>query len=207
MNKYTSAALLTVGLLLVSCKESSSSDENALAAALLEPEAPVTTTTTIDATNAATWTYLRLQDGSFVTSSDNWDLAFKRYKIATNSGVSGSGSGGACDTLKTDFASVGPADTGCTFTLDTSLLFPVPIAPPCPAGQTEQDGACYLPDKANAAVQDWYAYDGSTHLITSNRSVYVIRGSNGNTYYKLQLLDYYTGGASGMITVRFDRLD
>lgn len=204
MNKYAiTACFFPLALSLASCKESSSSGENALAAALLESVAAPTSTTTVDASSAASWTYLRLSDKSVVSSSDAWDLAFKRFKIATNSGVSGSGSAGACDTTKTDFASVTLADAGCAFLQDTDLLFPVPVSPPCAVGQTEQGGACYLPDKANAAMQDWYNYDGATHAVTSKQQVYVVRSKDGAAYYKLQLLNY----ASGMITLQVGRLN
>ena len=57
---------------------------------------------TIDASDwdADNWTYLNLYIGAIVypTSPDNnlgWDLAFHRYHIRTNSGLSGAGNGGA----------------------------------------------------------------------------------------------------------------
>lgn len=49
-------------------------------------------TATVDATTG--WAYLDLATGSTTTEAGNWQLAFNRYNVKTNSGVSGSGTVG-----------------------------------------------------------------------------------------------------------------
>ena len=44
-------------------------------------------------------------------ASNDWDIAFNRYYVKTNSGTSGKGQGGALKTDKTDFAAVTEAPT------------------------------------------------------------------------------------------------
>jgi hypothetical protein len=46
-------------------------------------------TTRIDATDVERWTYLALATGTATPSDGPWDLAFRRFHIKTNGGVSG----------------------------------------------------------------------------------------------------------------------
>lgn len=93
--------------------------------------------------------------------SDAWDLAFEGYNIYTNSGVSGSGQGGA----------FGPLDLA---TLASSSEPTVPFI---------------SADKAGGAFLDWYAYDGGAHLLYSRFHVYGVK--SGARLWKVQLLSYY----------------
>ncbi|HVW24520.1 MAG TPA: HmuY family protein [Polyangiaceae bacterium] len=94
-------------------------------------------------------------------ASPEWDLAFEGYDIYTNSGASGSGMGGA----------FGPLDPA---------LFLGAAAPSVPFISV---------DKAGGAFLDWYAYDGSTHVLYSRFHVYGVQ--DGKRLWKVQVLGYY----------------
>ena len=51
-------------------------------------------------------------------ASNDWDIAFNRYHVKTNSGTSGKGQGGALKTDKTDFAAVTEAPTTGVYRVD-----------------------------------------------------------------------------------------
>ncbi|MBM9590601.1 HmuY family protein [Leptospira sp. 201903075] len=164
-----------------------------------------TYTTTVNATSSCVWVYVSLKsNGVKVESTSQWDIALKRYNIQTNSGTSGSGSGGACKSGSTNFAS---AFTGaeCTPVVDVRLssagggpvtsssesINPVMAAPldltPMPAGY----GA-------------WYTY--SNTILTAKTDVYIITGSDGSKY-AIQMLDYYSAaGTSGTPKFQWKKL-
>lgn len=162
-------------------------------------------TTTVNASSACAWIYLSLKsNGVAVDSSAQWDIAFKRYNVATNSGTSGSGSGGACDSGSTNFAATYNGSE-CTAVVDVKLssagggpvsassesINPVLAAPldlsPMPPGY----GA-------------WYTY--SNTILTAKTNVYIVTGSDGSKY-ALQMLDYYNAaGTSGYPKFQWKKL-
>lgn len=164
-----------------------------------------TYTTVVNATSSCNWVYISLKsNGVKVESTAQWDIAFKRFNIQTNSGTSGSASGGACKSGSTNYAS---AFTGaeCTPVVDVQLssagggpvtsssesINPVMSAPldltPMPAGY----GA-------------WYTY--SNTILTAKTDVYIITGSDGSKY-AIQMLDYYSAaGTSGTPKFQWKKL-
>lgn len=112
-------------------------------------------------------TYVSLAGPSLVTpngsptTSRDWDLAFSGYNIYTDSGVSGSGLGGAFGPF--DLSVLGGSDA--------------PTAPFISA------------DKAGGAFLDWYAYDSTTHVLYSRYHVFGVK--NGARLWKVQILTYY----------------
>ncbi len=147
--------------------------------------------TKVDASSKEAWTYLDL-DGPAELSVDEaletqaWDLAFQRFKIITNSGVSGPGAVGVV------------ALGGGSFEALTA-------AP--------KQG--YLPDRpdgndANGDVDSvflegdgWYAYDLIKHRLAVNPVLYVVQSGEGR-YFKLQMLGYYDdAGTAGVLTFRW----
>jgi hypothetical protein len=74
-------------------------------------------TTTIDASAFSDWKYFSFETGKEISADEvddyessktktNWDIAFYRGDICTNSGVSGSGNGGALKASGTKIADV-----------------------------------------------------------------------------------------------------
>lgn len=136
------------------------------------------------------WIYLKLATAARVDVTDvqaftstEWDLAFKRPVIHTNSGDAGPGSGGARLVSKA-FDSVTAADAT---TLKTEKWFDAdcqPLLDPIGSLKTTFDG--------------WYSYDGATMKVTAKDVTFVVAAANGDLF-KVQILDYYgtpTGGSS-----------
>ena len=72
------------------------------------------------------WVYYSLEKGVVeVTTAtptvSNWDVAFSRYHVKTNSGTSGKGQGGAVKTAETDFDKVATASLTASYTVDEPL--------------------------------------------------------------------------------------
>ncbi|TGL33412.1 HmuY family protein [Leptospira perdikensis] len=212
-SKHFSFVILLIVSFILNCSLKQDSNDDSSASLLLlaggvesgipctavPTNAVVTTgtyTTTVNATSSCNWVYVSLKsNGVKVESTSQWDIALKRFNIQTNSGTSGSGSGGACKSGSTNFAS---AFTGaeCTAVVDVRLssagggpvtsssesINPVMAAPldltPMPAGY----GA-------------WYTY--SNTILTAKTDVFIITGSDG-AKYAIQMLDYYSAaGTSG----------
>lgn len=105
--------------------------------------------------------YAKLDPPSVVTADDAWDLAFEGFDVFTNSGVSGSGKGGA----------FGPLD---------AITFLDENAPQVPFMNADKPGGAFL---------DWYAYDGGDHVLYSRYHVYGVK--DGEQLWKVQILSYY----------------
>ncbi len=158
-------------------------------------------TTVVRATSTKEWTHCNMELG-IGTSGTDWDLRFRRYQVATNSGVSGEGSGGACNTGLTDLNAV------------TSVgQFTSPTAGECPnflvdTDLTVADGEASSSGFPGSSVMvDWYTYNTTTHVLESNNLIYIIRLRNGTDYIAIQFTDYYSdAGTSGYPTFRWKRL-
>jgi hypothetical protein len=167
-------------------------------------EARVTTTnesegvflTVVNASSTRTWIMVDLKSAG-VQSESNWDLRFKRFVIGTNSGTSGNLSASACDTGKLIFAEV-TALTSCkdgsSFEMDRLLN-----------QSGGGSGAGDVSESANPALFNWYEY--SNTVLKAKPNVYLIKGSDGSTVFKLQMTDYYSkAGTSGYPSFRWARL-
>lgn len=138
----------------------------------------------VDATSreAPTWVSLRL--GAVIATStgapsseSEWDLAFTRVLIQTNSGVSGPGSGGAMavdGVTALDEVAEAP-ETG--YQVDTMVTPGRPGEPAAPA---------------NPALEDWFDYDSATMTASPKPRVYAVRTADGG-YAAFQILSYDRG--------------
>lgn len=153
-----------------------------------EDEGNGVTRTVVDSTDDAKWIYLDLESGQQLeladgTTSDAWDLGFRRFDVAIDGGVSGPGGMEAVVLEGVAFADVTevPAEGWITDAAD---------------GDDENED----PDLALAG---WYAYDFMTHVLTPHPIVYVVRTVEGNAF-KLEIVDYYDeAGTSGFLTLRW----
>ena len=147
--------------------------------------------THVDATAEDAWVYLSLADGAQLQvdaplSDPSWDLAFQRFNIKLNGGISGSGEVEAATVLDVELEDVelAPADGYLSDQAD---------------GDDEDENPDY-------ALHQWYEYNVMTHVLTPRAAVYVIRTGEGE-HYKLQLVDYYDdAGTSGHPTFRWARV-
>jgi hypothetical protein len=138
-------------------------------------------TYTIDASAPETWHFFDFSRGSRVEGPAEleWDIAFRRFNIATNGGDGFGGRGGAIDLGEVAFDSVSrvPAD-----------------------GYQASDARR---DTVNAAFEGWYDYGFTSHLLMPEPRVYALRTADGR-YAKLEILSYYCPGAMpGCLTFRY----
>jgi hypothetical protein len=149
------------------------------------------TLTEVNASDADAWVYLRLSDGAQrdVTTPDadtTWDLAFNRYTIKLNGGVSGPGQvmGQWLEAQPFDDLTAAPANG---YSADS------------PDG--DDDDA--LPD---LIFGGWYSYDVQTHVLTPRDGLYCIRDGEGR-HFKLQLTSYYdAAGSPGLLSFKWATL-
>ncbi len=147
---------------------------------------------TVDATNDSIWVYFNFYSGSTLeiedpNNSTDWDVAFQRFKIKTNSGTSGSLGLGALSAGVIDFESyrLVPADG---YVADEMLIDPM--------SQQEYSGS--------GVLQEWYNMEGMPPIITSKSEVYVIQ-NEWDKYVKIQILNYYDeNNVSGHITFKYE---
>ncbi|TGL49425.1 heme-binding protein HmuY [Leptospira wolffii] len=151
-----------------------------------------TKTTEVNASSSSCWTYVDLKAGGVKTTVDGtWDMRFKRFVIGTNSGTSGSGSAGSCDSGRNTAGLSSVVVTDCTIAIDS------------PQSQTGGGGFGGATESASPALFEWYIYgasgDPNDHSLTPKDKSYLIKGSDGTSYFALTMTGYYAsvGGTSG----------
>ncbi len=128
----------------------------------------------VNATSQTDWVYLDLESSSMVTpatpeDSTEWDLAFRRYKVALNGGVSGTGGMEAVPLPGVDY--------------NTEL---------------EEPTEGWITDEPDAdgdgdmeyALDSWFDYDSDTHEVTPADTIFVLRTVEGGLM-KFEFLAYY----------------
>lgn len=161
-----------------------------------------TKTTEVNASAYECWTYVDLKSGGAKTTVDgDWDLKFKRFVIGTNSGTSGSGSAGSCDSGKTasNFGTVAITDGDCNVDAPTGGMT-------VDEAQTASGGGGFgsANESASPVLFEWYDYGQLDHTLNPKDKSYVIRASNGTSYFAFKMVGYYStvSGTSGY--PRFD---
>lgn len=178
--------LLSLVFLIMSCSDDSNSNPTS--------SGGDDTTVIINASSHDTWAYFNFSTGQVIDIQDpqtstEWDIAFKRMKIKTNSGLSGPGEGGVIDMMITEFDSVKTAPAGNYFADDVVALT---------MGETDE----YYGSKV---LEKWYRTEGGMPpTIISYENVYVIKKNDG-TFAKMQILSYYNdANSSGYITMKYE---
>lgn len=139
----------------------------------------------IDATDAEAWQYLELATGALVGEDDDWSLAFKRFDVKVNGGVSGDGG-------------VEVAWVDAALSLDAQAPATGWVTDEADA---DEDG------EPEYALADWYDYDVSTHTLSPAAGSCFVRGVDGVTY-ALAFRDYYDdAGTSGFPTIAFGEVE
>ncbi len=130
--------------------------------------------------NTKSYTYFSLASGKEVPATDaktkNWDIAFSKTTIATNSGTSGPGEGGAI-VLEKPFDQVSDA--------------------PKDGYKTDGDACFAIP---GGSGNSWYKYDMSVHAILPipGRTL-LVRTANGKVA-KVEIISYYKGAPEDVPT-------
>ncbi|MBI3391700.1 MAG: HmuY family protein [Nitrospirae bacterium] len=142
---------------------------------------------TVDARSKEKWQYVRFSGGGVVriagTVLPDWDVAFRRFQVVTNSGATNSaGQAGARDMGPVAFETIGEAPA---------------------EGYLKDVMAGDRVETENSAIKRWYGYDYFTHRLKPKPNVYVVRTADGR-FAKFQILSYYgPRKEAGWITIRF----
>ena len=211
--KFLAPVLLTGLVTFTSC----SKDDNKTPT----PTPPQNTAKEVKNLNASDeqkWVYFSFQTGTTVEvinpkTTDNWDIAFNRYNIRTNGGVSGIGEAEVVNTNSKDFAAVtkAPAEGYEKDKEVTEYGRPRP-------GQTQPS---VTKSEKNPVIsgtvnkQDskgWYNYTPpkqgeNTPHFEITKYVYVLKTAKGGKYVKIQLTGYTNDkNETGYITFSYDFL-
>jgi hypothetical protein len=147
------------------------------------------TTFQVNASSSSVWKYFSLSTGDTIQvsnpdSSLAWDLAFQRYRIKTNGGKSGIGTGGAYKSGKkgqAGFDSLQVVPDGIAFGADDTVS--VNVAP----GQ-------YVKYVMNTILYDWYDLINGGQTLVTKDDVFIIKTADGK-YAKFWMLNYYSAEA------------
>jgi len=153
----------------------------------------------INSTASTTWKYFSFTTNDTVSVTDpaastSWDLAFQRYRIKTNGGLSGNASGSAANSFKKgqngfDALTVVPDTT--TFATDASISIAI-----------QQGYATYV---VNPALYTWFTLEFATQgtQIVPSDYIYIIKTSTGK-YAKVWFKSYYSAtNLSGFVTFQY----
>ena len=150
---------------------------------------------------ASGWKYFSFKKGDFIETpakpneSLDWDVAFNRYYVKTNSGTSGKGKGGCIDSEETGFDAV-TVDKNAAFTVDDSLSIMTTM------GKNGKDS--YNPEIECEGSNSWAWYKYMEGVWYYNHHVFIFRSADGQNCAKV-IFDTYKDqmGNSGHITFRY----
>ena len=142
---------------------------------------------TVDAVSLVDWVLFDFESGGVVDgdfASPEWDVAFRRTKLLTNSGVTHpTGPGGAFDLGEVPLDTASPP-ASVTFEVDR-------------LGGDDDD------EPENPAAGHWYSYSFITHIVTAKPNTYLVRTGESRDAL-VQFDSYYCEDEeSGCITFRY----
>jgi hypothetical protein len=143
---------------------------------------------TVDAQDNQVWVYVDLDRQAMAAEvMDGWDVAFQRFKVKTNGGVSGDG---GVEVAVLD----GVAFDAATATMAREWL------------RDAEDGpdANLDPDFALSAQREgWFDYDATNHTLSPKDRTYLLR-STERRVFKLRVEGYYDpAGSPGWMRFRW----
>jgi len=153
----------------------------------------------INSSSSTTWKYFSFEKNDTVEISDplnsaGWDLAFQRYRVKTNGGLSGGGMGSAANSYKkgqAGFDALTTVSDTASFTADASVQIAV-----------QQGYATYI---INPELYTWFAIElaaQGTQIVPSDY-IYVVKTASGK-YAKVWFKSYYSAtNASGHVTIQY----
>ena len=144
----------------------------------------------VNATDYENWVYFDLETEEQLSipeaeTDTTWDMGILRYKFKLNSGIHGSSVVEATVVEGVEFESLTDAPAG-EYIVDQP-----------------DDDEDTIPEYA---LEEWYDYDVSTHILTPKESFYVIRNRN-DVYFKFRIHDYYdSAGTPAMLTLEWEEI-
>ena len=153
----------------------------------------------------------------------DWDIAFNRYNIRTNSGLSGNGKGGAYDmglVAYEDINSVSQIPYDAKFIADkeylitmneqmwNELYFPINKEP----WFDPNSGPKQMKSTANTLLENALRFSGPPPEYTPSNHVYILRTADGKDCFKLLIISWYDqykgiGERGGKISFKCDKLN
>ena len=154
---------------------------------------------TVDATSLDSWVYFDFSRGSAFDVMDrrsmDWDIAFRRHRMLTNSGATNPAVGGEGGGEGGGRGGGGVLDLG-DVSLDSAFRVPA-------HGYVVDEGRAGGESLRNRVLEEWYDYSWTSHLLTPADRTYVIRTADGR-YAALRFISYYCPGAvPGCVTFRY----
>ena len=211
--KFLAPVLLTGLVAFTSC----SKDDNKTPT----PTPPQNTAKEVKNLNASDeqkWVYFSFETGTIVEvtnpkTTDNWDIAFNRYNIRTNGGVSGIGEAEVVNTNSKDFAAVtkAPAEG---YEKDKEVTeYGRPRPGQTQPSETKSEKNPVISGTVNKQdSKGWYNYTPpkqgeNTPHFEITKYVYVLKTAKGGKYVKIQLTGYTNDkNETGYITFTYDFL-
>jgi len=154
--------------------------------------APISTTSktfTANATGYTNWVYFSFSKNDTVQISDpanslEWDIAFQRNRIKTNSGVNGKGAAGSYKTDKngiTGWGDLYEVPAAATYIVDTNV-------------QVQGQGGSYLTYPMNDPLYNALVYVQASNTLNPSNDIFVLKTAAGK-YVKFWLKAYYNAEA------------
>lgn len=211
--KFLAPVLLTGLVAFTSC----SKDDNKTPT----PTPPQNTAKEVKNLNASDeqkWVYFSFETGTIVEvtnpkTTDNWDIAFNRYNIRTNGGVSGIGEAEVVNTNSKDFAAVtkAPAEG---YEKDKEITeYGRPRPGQTQPSETKSEKNPVISGTVNKQdSKGWYNYTPpkqgeNTPHFEITKYVYVLKTAKGGKYVKIQLTGYTNDkNETGYITFTYNFL-
>jgi len=153
----------------------------------------------VNSTSSTIWKYFSFAKNDTVVVSDpltseEWDLAFQRYRIKTNGGMSGSGQGSAANSYlkgQIGFDALKTVPDTATFSADASVNIAV-----------QQGYATYV---INPEIYTWFTIELATQgtQIVPSDYIFFIKTGDGK-YAKVWFKSYYSAtDLSGHVTFQY----
>ena len=165
----------------------------------------------IDATSYTNWKYYRFTDSTLQElifffgdpeNNLNWDIAFQRNHIKTNSGTSGIGEAGAY----MDSSSIWDGSTFNNFSDDvTDYNF---LQDTLVNTFYNLQTHTFTEGSTNPVLDTWGIIDTlNNYTMNISNSKYIVRSANGDKFYKLWVYDYYSENSqSGYVSLIFNTI-
>lgn len=153
----------------------------------------------INSTASTKWKYYSFEKNDTVIVTDpmtstEWDLAFQRYRIKTNGGLSGNAQGSAANSyqkLQTGFDILKVVPDTASFTPDESIQIAV-----------QQGYAAYI---LNPEIYSWFSIElapAGTQIVPSDY-IYIVKTAKGR-YAKVWFKSYYSASnVSGYVSFQY----
>jgi hypothetical protein len=153
----------------------------------------------VNSTNSTAWKYFSFSRNDTITVADpansvEWDLAFQRYRIRTNSGLAGNGLGGAANSYsrgQAGFDALHTVSDTSTFKTDVSIDIAV-----------QMGYATYI---VNPVLYTWFSLEFATQgtQIVPSDYIYIVKTGTGK-YAKVWFKSYYSAtNASGYVNFQY----